>query len=124
MVRAHLRTSQAILRTACAAALGLWTALLCAGCDSSLPLRSISVNATTAVVAKGSTGQMIAVGSLTDGTFTDLTYQVQWTSSSTGVAAFSDDGGPPGLVYGVAPGVTKISARFNGIVGSTQLQVR
>ena len=124
MLKNHRRTRRPNLLSTFAAALAVAVCLPCASCDSSLPLRAISVNPASLLVAVGSTDQMTAVGSLTDGTFTDLTYQAQWTSSNKAVATVGDDGGIPGLVVGVAAGTVTISARVNGFMGSVQLAVR
>lgn len=106
------------------AALGLVAGLLCAGCDSSASVTSISVTAASPVVVKGSTEQLTAVGMLPDGTSTNLTYQAQWTSSNAAVASVSTDGYNSGLVLAIAPGTVTIRARFNGFTGSFDIQVR
>ena len=124
MVNRQLKNYTLNLLSTVAMALGVVTNLLCAGCDSSAPLRSISVNPASAVVSKGLTDQMAAIGTLADGTFMNVTDQAQWTSSNTAVAIVSSGGDSAGLVAGVAPGPVTISARLNGITGSTQLQVR
>lgn len=126
MANAPRRTCSRNLLAAVAWALGGVVPLLGTSCDfaASPPLRSISVNPASVVVATGSLDQMTAVGALADGTFANITYQVQWRSSNTAVAVVSRDGEAGGLVAGVAPGIVTISASLSGLSGSTQLQVR
>lgn len=111
--------------------LGAAACLLCAGCGGSpsftssyASLRSIGVNAASPVVYKGSIDQMTAIGVLPDGTALYLTDQVQWSSSNSSVAKVSNVSGEAGLVEGVSVGMVTISARLDGITGSTQLLVR
>ena len=106
------------------AALGLVAGLLCAGCDSSAAVTSLRITAASPVVVKGSTTQLTAVGMLPDGTSTNLTYQAQWTSSNAAVASVSTDGANNGLVLGLGSGTATIRARFNGLTGSMDIQVR
>ena len=124
MLRTHLPTRPTNLLATFAVSLAVTASLLGASCSSSIPFSAIGVNAAAPVITKGSTTQMTAIAAHTDGSFTDITSQVQWTSSSKAVADFIDDSGAPGLVVGNAPGTVTISARLNGIIGSKQLQVR
>lgn len=107
-----------------AIAVGGLLSLGCVSCGSGPPLRSISVKAASPVVTVGATDQLTATGVFPDGTFVNLTGDVQWRSSSSSVASVSNDGNSSGLVYGVSAGNAEISASLSGIIGSTQLQVK
>lgn len=125
MSKTPLRARRSALLSIIALTLGVAAGLPCAGCDSSTAaVRSISVNPASPVVIRGSTDQMTAVGVIPDGTSTDITDIVTWSSSNTSVATVSNDGYSVGVVVGISPGTVTISARLNGLTGSTQIQVR
>ena len=111
-------------RSTCALAVGVFSCAFWASCGSGPPLRSISVRAASPIVPVGFTDQLTATGVFPDGTFADLTADVLWRSSNSGVASVSNDGNSVGLVYGVAAGTAEITASLSGVSGSTQLQVK
>lgn len=86
-------------------------------------LASIQVTPGSPSVAKGLTQQLAATGIYTDKSTQNLTTQVTWSSSSTGVATVSNAGGSQGLASAVALGGTTITAISGGISGSTTLTV-
>ena len=90
---------------------------------SAAQLASIQVTPTDPSAAKGTTVQFTATGVYTDATTQNLTTQVAWSSSSTGVATISNAAGSQGLARAVALGSSTIGATFGGISGSTTMTV-
>ncbi len=84
-------------------------------------LASIAVAPTSASVATGQTQQFSATGVFTDGSATDITDSVTWSSDTLGVATLSTK--TPGLVSGVSPGMAKITATSGTVVGTAPLVV-
>ena len=83
-------------------------------------LSSITVTPASQTISAGLTQQYIATGTYSDSTTKDITSQVSWSSSNTGVATISSSG----LATGVGAGSTIISAVLSGKTGSTSLTVR
>jgi len=72
----------------------------------------------------GSTKQYTATGNFSDGSKTDITTQVTWTSSLTGVATISDASGSKGLATAVAAGgPSTITATKGAISGTAKLTI-
>lgn len=67
----------------------------------------------------GVTSQFTALGVYSDGSTTDLTDQVLWTSSNTGVATISNASGSRGLATPIITGNTNIQASFSGVFSNT-----
>ena len=86
-------------------------------------LESISVTPATPSRPVGITLPFTATGIFTDGTTQDLTTQVTWSSSSTGMATISNTAGSIGVATPVAPGNTTIGATRGALSGSTVLTV-
>src|SRR5215475_3378632 len=84
-----------------------------------LPLRSIAVTPSSPSLTVGATQQFTATGTYSDGSTQNLTSQVTWASSNTGVAAVSASG----LATAEASGTTTISATLGTVSGSTGLSV-
>jgi hypothetical protein len=82
-------------------------------------LVGISVSPPTTSFPIGTTQQYSAVGKYNDGTTSDLTSAVNWSSSSPAIATVSQGG----LATGVSSGATDISASTSGITGNAQLAV-
>jgi trimeric autotransporter adhesin len=75
-------------------------------------LSSITIKLTTAVnLAMGSRQQLTAIGTYSNGSSSDITYQVTWRSSDISKATISSTG----LATGVASGTTDITASMVGI---------
>ena len=85
-----------------------------------LILTSIVVTPTNSSMITGVSTQFVATGIYSDGSTRDLTSQMTWTSSNTGVAIINTNG----LATGVSTGVTTISAALMNVVGSTILTVQ
>ena len=80
-------------------------------------LVSIAITPTNPAVARGSTLQLGAIGTFSDGNPLDLTNQAVWSSLNRNVATVDD----LGLAYGVAGGSTTIGVRLGAVTDSTTL---
>lgn len=86
-------------------------------------LRSIDVAPSNPSILVGRTRQFSATGFFSDGTTTDLTTLVLWSSSAPDVASISSAAGSQGLATARADGQTTIEATSNRIAGTTTLTV-
>jgi uncharacterized protein YjdB len=68
---------------------------------------------------QGNTQQFSAVGTYSDGSTSDITSQVNWTSDNTAAATIDNSG----LATGVAAGIANITAALNGITSPPQALV-
>jgi hypothetical protein len=82
-------------------------------------LQSIAVTPPNPAIAKGTSEPFTATGTYSDHSTKDLTTQVTWASSATGVATITT----AGVATGVAAGTSTISATLSGVSGSTVLTV-
>jgi hypothetical protein len=64
-----------------------------------------------------------ATANYSDGSSADITGDVIWTSSATGIAKISNSGATKGLATGVSAGSSMITATLAGVSGSTTLLV-
>lgn len=71
----------------------------------------------------GLTTQFSAVGTFSDATTQDLTFDAVWESSDPAVATIGNAPGDKGLATALAPGTTTISATFDGVAQSTAMAV-
>jgi uncharacterized protein YjdB len=78
-------------------------------------LASIAVTPNNASMLADGTEQFKAIGTLTDGTTTDITGEVTWNSSNTSVATLSSSG----LATAQATGTTNITAISGSITSNT-----
>ncbi|KAA6457835.1 hypothetical protein DYQ86_20910 [Acidobacteria bacterium AB60] len=95
-----------------------------AGCGSSsapppLTISLIAVTPANPSLAAGATQQLKATGTYNNGTTADISSQVSWSSSNTGVATVSASG----MLSAVAAGSSTITASMNGVNGTTSLTV-
>jgi plastocyanin len=90
---------------------------------SAAVLQSIAVTPANPTVPKGETEQFTATGTFSDSSTSDITAQVNWTSSATGVASISNTTGSNGLASTLAIGTSTISAALGGVTNSTTLTV-
>ena len=81
-------------------------------------LSSIAVTPPNPAIPAGTTVQLTAIGTFSDGSTQDLTASAVWTSSSGSVATVVK-----GLVFGVQAGSATITADSDGIRGSTTVSV-
>lgn len=84
-----------------------------------LTLSSISVTHPNQSMPAGVTQQFRATGIYSEGTISDITAKVTWSSSNPSVATVNKSG----LVTAVAAGTATITATFGGISGNTVLKV-
>jgi uncharacterized protein YjdB len=82
-------------------------------------LMSISILPASPTIAATTTLQFHALGNYSDGSVQNVTRQVTWASSNTGVAQILGTGASRGQ----APGNSSISATLGSITGSTTLNV-
>ncbi len=86
---------------------------------SSAALRSISVASSKSSIPLGTTQQLAATGTYSDGSTHDLTSSATWTSAPAGIITI----GSNGLVTSKAVGTATITASSNSINGSGKLTV-
>jgi uncharacterized protein YjdB len=86
-------------------------------------LRQLQVTPAMANVPAGLSRAFTATGIFSDGSSTDLTDQVSWTSSDAAVATVSNATGAHGLVRSLVPGSVAITASQGMIAGSASLTV-
>ncbi|NVB81389.1 MAG: hypothetical protein HOV81_23535 [Kofleriaceae bacterium] len=82
-------------------------------------LVSIDVTPANPEVTEGATLPLTATGHYTDGSTQDLTTMVTWASATMATATISVNG----LVTGVDPGTSEITATLNAVTGSTTVTV-
>lgn len=73
-------------------------------------LRSIAIQPANPMVAAGTSLQLSAVGTYSDGSTLDLTTSVTWASADTTLAEVSNGAASKGLALGKAPGAVGVSA--------------
>lgn len=84
---------------------------------------AITITPGNGTVAAGTSINLVATGTLTNGTKQDITNSVLWTSSNPSVATISNASGSYGSAAGVAPGTVTVIAAFAGQVGVASLTV-
>lgn len=82
-------------------------------------LQSISVNPQTASIATGQTQAFAANGLFSDGSQTDITNAVSWSSAATNFASIDQTG----LATGVSAGVSAISATSGAVTSALPAQL-
>jgi uncharacterized protein YjdB len=86
---------------------------------SSKAIVSMTISPTSGLVAPGATTQFTATGTLGNNTTQDVTGQVNWSSSSVGIATITQ----AGLATGVAVGTTTITAKSSDVTATATLLV-
>lgn len=86
-------------------------------------LSSVSVAPANASLAKGTNQQFTASANYTDGTSSDITRLVSWSSSNSSTARISNIPGSQGFVTTVAAGTVTITATYGSANASTSLTV-
>lgn len=84
---------------------------------------SIEVAPASASVAKGLTRQFTATGAYSDGTSSDITDLVTWSSSDPAKATVSNAAGSRGLATGTGVGSATLTAALDGVSGTAALSV-
>jgi uncharacterized protein YjdB len=82
-------------------------------------LVSLAVSPASASIALGTTVQLTATGTFTDGSTKNLTNSATWSSANTSIAAVSS----VGLVTSNATGSATVTATYSGVSGSATLTV-
>jgi hypothetical protein len=82
-------------------------------------LQSIWISPASPSTLEGTTDQLTASGTYSDGSTQNLTSLVSWTSGSPSVATVS----PKGLASGITPGASSITASYQGVTGKYSLAV-
>lgn len=85
-------------------------------------LISIGVTPIDSSIVHGATQQFIALGTYTDNTTLDVTFQATW-SGDISIVSISNDPGSRGLATGVGVGTTSITAALGDVRGTTTLTV-
>jgi hypothetical protein len=86
-------------------------------------LVSLAVTPANGSISLGTTLQIKATGTYTDGSTLDVTNSVVWNSGATNVATISNAVGTQGLASSVAVGSATITATSGSISGNTNLTV-
>lgn len=87
-------------------------------------LTSIDITPARPTVGVGASTQLLATGTYSDGTKSNVTASVSWTSSDTTLATIESNGQQnPGLATGVAKGAPTITASLNGVSDTATLNV-
>jgi hypothetical protein len=87
--------------------------------DTSAALLGITVTPVNPSIATGMTQQFTATGTYSDNSKRDLTALVLWGSDTSTVAIITQ----AGVASGVGTGTATVSAKLNGVTGSTLLKV-
>jgi len=80
-------------------------------------VNKLLISSSSQSIAKGTTVQFEATGTLTDGTTQNETGSVTWTSSNTAVVSINVNGAP-GLAMGVSAGMSTITASVTDASGT------
>jgi hypothetical protein len=67
--------------------------------------------------------QLYALGTFDNGDTSDITSDVNWQSSDSSVAEFSNPTGSPGVVSGISPGTVDVTASLSGVTASQPITV-
>jgi len=85
---------------------------------------SIAITPASPSLSAGSTTQLTATATYSDGTSGDISHAATWASSNTGTAVVETHGqSSPGLVTALASGSTTITATYTGITGTDAVTV-
>ncbi|WP_016761883.1 Ig-like domain-containing protein [Leptospira kirschneri] len=90
---------------------------------SAATLSSISISPTNTNINAAVSKQFFAAGTYSDGTKTDLTSSVTWSSSNQSQAKASNASETKGLVTGITSGNPIITATYGSVSGNTVLTV-
>jgi hypothetical protein len=86
-------------------------------------INALAIAPLTPSTPTGLTTQFSAIGTFSDATTQDLTFDVAWESSDPAVATIGNAPGDKGLASALDPGTTTISAAFGGQTQSTVMTV-
>jgi hypothetical protein len=86
-------------------------------------LKAIQISPANSSILPLASKQFTAMGSYSDGSTKDLTSQVSWNSMPNTVTTISDSAPTKGVVQGLTPGVSVITAALGSVANVTQLTV-
>jgi hypothetical protein len=86
---------------------------------SNATIQSITVNPANPTILLGALQPFTAVGLFSDGSTQDVTTISRWISSTPAVAVINRNG----VAWSASHGQANINATFNGVTGSTLLNV-
>lgn len=86
-------------------------------------LASLDITPANPTIADGTNQQFTATGTFTDATTQDLSTEVTWSSSNTGIATISNADNSEGLATAVLAGTAVITATSGAISATTNLNV-
>jgi uncharacterized protein YjdB len=84
---------------------------------------SISVTPSITSIAPGTQVTFAATGQFSDSSTQVISSNVNWSSSNSAVASVSNLSGTKGIAAGVSAGSATVSANFEGVTGTAQLNV-
>jgi hypothetical protein len=90
---------------------------------SAAELQVITITPASPSLAMGTTVQLSAAGTYSDGSTQDITSAVQWVSADQSVVQVSNELGLLGLVTAVGQGAVNVSAVLGNVTASVQLTV-
>ncbi|TGL63534.1 beta strand repeat-containing protein [Leptospira sarikeiensis] len=90
---------------------------------SNASLSSITITPGNPSIPKGTSLNLKATGIYTDGTSSDITTQVTWSSSSTSIVTVDNSIGNEGSASGVNTGTTNVSALLSGKTATVSFKV-
>ncbi|HEX2574134.1 MAG TPA: Ig-like domain-containing protein, partial [Polyangia bacterium] len=86
-------------------------------------LTSIGLTPAAPSLPRGTTQDLVATGTYSDGTTRDISTQVRWSTGNPGIASISNATGTQGRVTALSPGQTPITAVLGTVAGFTTLTV-
>ncbi len=86
-------------------------------------LTALAIAPLDPTLAKGTTQQMKATGTYSDGSIQDVTRQVVWSMATPSIASVSNASGEQGLVTGLSPGETTLTATLLSRTAKTTVTV-
>lgn len=84
-------------------------------------LVSVAISPANPSVSVGTPQQFTAIGTFSDASTQDITFNTHWSSSASNVATIANGPGAAGLATTLGIGVTTIGGNSHGIQGSTSL---
>lgn len=93
-------------------------AMVACGGEPAPELTALQVTPATVSLEEGASAPVTVIATWSDGTTQDVTSQVAWESADGSVAACSE-----GSVAGYASGATQLTARWNGLTATAEVQV-
>ena len=93
------------------------------GTGAVVGLNSVVISPSSATIPLGLTRQFTATGHFKNGTISNLTTAVAWSSNNPGVFTFNNGSGSSGVASSVSQGSGTVTASIGSIVGSASLTI-